>query len=100
MLSMPGLTTTPTPLQSPLSPHAAHTFQISGLMGLFASKVVEQQGGMEHVFDVAVSANDKVVRGGQHLEKAADRGGAFRLFYAYFMITASFCLLFLHFYRP
>lgn len=74
--------------------------QISGLMGLFASKVVEQQGGMEHVFDAAVSANDKLVRGGQHLEKAVQRGGAFRLFYAWFMMGASFCLLFLHFYNP
>eukprot|EP00752_Nemacystus_decipiens_P018776 g16834.t1 len=74
--------------------------EISGLMGLFASKVVEQQEGMEHVFDAAVSANDKVVRGGQHLEKAVQRGGAFRLFYAWFMIGASFCLLFLHFYNP
>lgn len=74
--------------------------KISGLMGLFASKVVEQQEGMEHVFDAAVSANEKVVRGGQHLEKAAQRGGAFRLFYVWFMVGASFCLLFLHFYNP
>ncbi|CAN0347024.1 unnamed protein product, partial [Ectocarpus sp. 8 AP-2014] len=74
--------------------------EISGLMGLFASKVVEQQGGMEHVFDAAVSANDKLVRGGQHLEKAVQRGGGFRLFYAWFMMIASFCLLFLHFFNP
>ncbi|CAM9496355.1 unnamed protein product [Pylaiella littoralis] len=74
--------------------------EISGLMGLFASKVVEQQGGMEHVFDAAVSVNDKVARGGQHLEKAAQRGGTFRMFYAWFMMGASFCLLFLHFYNP
>ncbi|CAM9212754.1 unnamed protein product [Scytosiphon promiscuus] len=74
--------------------------EISGLMGLFANKVVEQQGGMEHVFDTAVSVNDKLVRGGQHLEKAVKRGGAFRLFYAWFMIGASFCLLFLHFFNP
>lgn len=69
-------------------------------MGLFATKVVEQQGGMEHVFDAAVSANDKLVRGGQHLEKAVQRGGGFRLFYAWFMMIASFCLLFLHFFNP
>lgn len=69
-------------------------------MGLFASKVVEQQGGMEHVFDAAVSVNDKLVRGGEHLEKAIERGGAFRMFYAWFMMGASLCLLFLHFYRP
>lgn len=69
-------------------------------MGLFASKVVEQQEDMEHVLDVAVSANDKVVRGGQHLEKAVERGSAFRYFYAWFMVGASFCLLFLHFFNP
>ena len=84
----------------PPLPARLAALQISGLMGLFASKVVEQQEGMEHVFDAAVSANDKVVRGGQHLEKAVQRGGAFRLFYAWFMIGASFCLLFLHFYNP
>lgn len=74
--------------------------QISGLMGLFASKVVEQQASMEHVFDVAVSTNDKLTRGGQHLEKAVKRSGAFRMFYAWFMVGVSLCLLFLHFYNP
>ena len=74
--------------------------QISGLMGLFASKVVEQQGGMEHVFDASVASIDKLVQGGQHLEKAMERGGAFRLFYARFMMGASICLMFLHFYTP
>lgn len=69
-------------------------------MGLFASKVVEQQGGMEHVFDVAVSVNDKLERGGRHLERALERGSAFRYFYTWFMVGASLCLLFLHFYRP
>ncbi|CAN0401523.1 unnamed protein product [Discosporangium mesarthrocarpum] len=69
-------------------------------MGLFASKVVEQQGDLEHVFDTAVSVKSKLERGGEHLERALERGKGFRSFYVWFMLGASLCLLFLHWYMP
>jgi t-SNARE complex subunit (syntaxin) len=74
--------------------------EISSLMALFASKVVEQQEEMEGVFATAVTAHENVKRGGQHLDKAEERDSAFRKFYVVFMLVMTFALLFLHAYNP
>ncbi|CAM9483559.1 unnamed protein product, partial [Phaeothamnion confervicola] len=74
--------------------------EITGLFNLFASKVVQQQDEVAHIYDAAIAVNDTVRRGGQHLDKAAERTGSFCKFYVIFMLAMSFSLLFLHVFNP
>ncbi|CAM9851061.1 unnamed protein product [Chrysoparadoxa australica] len=73
--------------------------EISGLMNVFASKVIEQQSEVEHIFEAAVDANEQVKRGGEHLSKALERSGTFRKIYVGFMMVMTSSLLFLHWFK-
>jgi hypothetical protein len=73
--------------------------EISGLMNLFAGKVLEQQGEMQSVYDLTTSANERLKQGGKHLDAATQRSSSFRKLYVAFMMTMSILLLFLHHYK-
>lgn len=74
--------------------------QISQLLSTFSSLVTEQQETIAHLFDVTEETADVVDRGGDQLQRAAQRPSSLPLVFNSIVLAAAFALLLLHWLRP
>uniref|UniRef100_A0A7S3Y6Y2 t-SNARE coiled-coil homology domain-containing protein n=1 Tax=Heterosigma akashiwo TaxID=2829 RepID=A0A7S3Y6Y2_HETAK len=74
--------------------------EISTLMSLFSTKVMEQQTEIEQLGTLAQKASTNIEQGNKYIDKASEIQGGFRKIYVTFIMTLSFILLFLHWYMP
>lgn len=74
--------------------------EISGLIALFTTKVVEQEEQINSIYDHAIKSTLHVHSGIAQLKKAAQRGVTFRMMILFMILMLSFSLLFLDWYIP
>ena len=72
--------------------------EIAELSHLFASKIEQQADEIEQLFSQAEATSENLARGNQYLDSTARHSRDFRLLVLTFLLTASFCLLFLDWY--
>jgi t-SNARE complex subunit (syntaxin) len=74
--------------------------EISKLLGLFSTKVAEQELEIERIHEAVIESQGNVEKGNEYLENAASRGVDFRIIMLAIIVGATLSLLFLHYITP
>jgi len=69
--------------------------EVSSLVGLFATKVAEQQEMADNIHDLAVEATDYVENAEKHLQRAVENSNSYRFYVVcWFLGSSLFLILF------
>merc|ERR1712216_142717 len=67
--------------------------EVSSLVGLFATKVTEQQEQVDNIHDLAVDATNYVENAEKHLQKAVENSNSYRFWVVCWFVGSALFLL-------